>query len=95
LLASFQTLLHRYSGHTDIRIGVPGANRPRHETQGVNGFFINTLVLRAQLDSRQPFSALLAQTRQTALDARAHQDAPFDQLVEAFPQAREHGLFQV
>uniref|UniRef100_UPI002B1DEDA1 AMP-binding protein n=1 Tax=Pseudomonas viridiflava TaxID=33069 RepID=UPI002B1DEDA1 len=95
LLASFQTLLHRYSGHTDIRIGVPGANRPRHETQGMIGFFINTLVLRAQLDSRQAFSALLAQTRQTALDAQAHQDVPFDQLVEAFPQAREHGLFQV
>ncbi|WP_122438388.1 non-ribosomal peptide synthetase [Pseudomonas viridiflava] len=95
LLASFQALLHRYSGHTDIRIGVPGANRPRHETQGLIGFFINTLVLHAQLDSRQPFSALLAQTRQTALDAQAHQDVPFDQLVEAFPQAREHGLFQV
>ncbi|SHN25321.1 amino acid adenylation domain-containing protein [Pseudomonas asturiensis] len=95
LLASFQTLLHRYSGHTDIRIGVPGANRPRHETQGMIGFFINTLVLRAQLDARQPFSALLAQTRQTALDAQAHQDLPFDQLVEAFPQSRGHGLFQV
>ncbi|ORC59228.1 non-ribosomal peptide synthetase [Pseudomonas floridensis] len=95
LLAGFQTLLHRYSGQTDLRIGVPGANRPRHETQGMIGFFINTLVLRARLDSRQPFSTLLAQTRQTALDAQAHQDVPFDQLVEAFPQAREHGLFQV
>ncbi|RML87484.1 amino acid adenylation domain-containing protein, partial [Pseudomonas savastanoi] len=83
------------SGQTDIRIGVPGANRPRHETQGLIGFFINTLVLRAQLDPRLPFSTLLAQTRQAALDAQAHQDVPFEQLVEAFPQAREHGLFQV
>ncbi|RMV74440.1 Peptide synthase [Pseudomonas caricapapayae] len=64
LLAGFQTLLHRYSGQTDIRIGVPGANRPRHETQGLIGFFINTLVLRAQLDPRLPFSTFLAQTRQ-------------------------------
>ncbi|UNB65885.1 non-ribosomal peptide synthetase [Pseudomonas syringae pv. helianthi] len=95
LLAGFQTLLHRYSGQTDIRIGVPGANRPRHETQGLIGFFINTLVLRAQLDPRLPFSTLLAQTRQAALEAQAHQDVPFEQLVEAFPQAREHGLFQV
>ncbi|RMT82941.1 Pyoverdine sidechain peptide synthetase III, L-Thr-L-Ser component, partial [Pseudomonas savastanoi pv. nerii] len=95
LLAGFQALLHRYSGQTDIRIGVPGANRPRHETQGLIGFFINTLVLRAQLDPRLPFSTLLAQTRQAALDAQAHQDVPFEQLVEAFPQAREHGLFQV
>ncbi|MBI6852860.1 non-ribosomal peptide synthetase [Pseudomonas cichorii] len=95
LLAGFQSLLHRYSGQNDIRIGVPGANRPRHETQGLIGFFINTLVLRAQLDSRLPFSSLLAQTRQAALEAQAHQDLPFDQLVEAFPQAREQGLFQV
>ncbi|GAO94691.1 peptide synthase [Pseudomonas syringae pv. actinidiae] len=95
LLAGFQALLHRYSGQTDIRIGVPGANRPRHETQGLIGFFINTLVLRAQLDPRLPFSTLLSQTRQAALDAQAHQDVPFEQLVEAFPLAREHGLFQV
>ncbi|POR61811.1 non-ribosomal peptide synthetase [Pseudomonas syringae] len=95
LLAGFQTLLHRYSGQADIRIGVPGANRPRHETQGLIGFFINTLVLRAELDPRLPFSTLLAQTRQAALEAQAHQDVPFEQLVEAFPQAREHGLFQV
>ncbi|MFJ4143749.1 non-ribosomal peptide synthetase [Pseudomonas sp. NPDC089734] len=95
LLAGFQSLLHRYTGQTDIRIGVPGANRPRQETQGLIGFFINTLVLRAQLDSRLPFSALLAQTRQVALETQANQDLPFDQLVEAFPQAREQGLFQV
>jgi amino acid adenylation domain-containing protein/non-ribosomal peptide synthase protein (TIGR01720 family) len=95
LLAGFQAMLHRYSGQRDIRIGVPGANRPRHETRGLIGFFINTLVMRAELDPRQTFTELLAQTRQTALQAQANQDLPFDQLVEAFPQAREHGLFQI
>jgi len=95
LLAAFQSLLHRYSGQRDIRIGVPNANRPRLDTQGLIGFFINTQVLRAEVDSRQPFAELLAQTRQSALGAQAHQDLPFEQLLEAFPQAREQGLFQV
>ena len=95
LLAAFQTLLYRYSGQRDIRIGVPSANRPRQETQGLVGFFINTLVLRAELDGRLPFNELLAATRQSVLGAQAHQDLPFEQLLEAFPQAREQGLFQV
>ena len=95
LLAAFQTLLYRYSGQRDIRIGVPNANRPRQETQGLIGFFINTLVLRAELDGRLPFDELLAATRETAMGAQAHQDLPFEQLLEAFPQAREQGLFQV
>ena len=95
LLAAFHTLLYRYSGQRDIRIGVPNANRPRQETQGLIGFFINTLVLRAELDGRLPFNQLLAATRETALGAQAHQDLPFEQLLEAFPQAREQGLFQV
>ncbi|NCE86016.1 non-ribosomal peptide synthetase [Pseudomonas sp. Q1] len=95
LLAAFQSLLHRYSGQRDIRIGVPNANRPRQETQGLIGFFINTLVLRAELEARLPFDQLLAATRDTMLGAQAHQDLPFEQLLEAFPQAREQGLFQV
>ncbi|MBT9300751.1 non-ribosomal peptide synthetase [Pseudomonas sp. TAE6080] len=95
LLAAFQSLLHRYSGQRDIRIGVPNANRGRHETQGLIGFFINTLVLRAEMDAHLPFSELLAATRLAATDAQAHQDLPFEQLLEAFPQAREQGLFQV
>jgi non-ribosomal peptide synthetase component F len=74
---------------------VPNANRPRLETQGMVGFFINTQVLRAELDGRLPFAQLLAQVRQATLDAQAHQDLPFEQLVEALPQAREQGLFQV
>ncbi|BAQ82138.1 peptide synthase [Pseudomonas sp. St29] len=95
LLATFQTLLHRYSGQTEIRIGVPNANRPRLETQGLLGFFINTQVLRGQLEARQTFAELLQQTRRTVLEAQAHQDLPFEQLLEAFPDAREQGLFQV
>ncbi|MDD0974695.1 non-ribosomal peptide synthetase [Pseudomonas fontis] len=95
LLAGFQTLLHRYSGQSDIRVGVPNANRPRLETQGLVGFFINTQVLRAQLHSQMPFGELLAQVRRATLDAQAHQDLPFEQLVEAYPAAREQGLFQV
>ncbi|MDY7534543.1 non-ribosomal peptide synthetase [Pseudomonas sp. Bout1] len=95
LLAAFQSLLYRYSGQRDIRIGVPNANRARQETQGLIGFFINTLVLRAELDAHLPFADLLAATRTAALGAQAHQDLPFEQLLEAFPQAREQGLFQV
>ncbi|WP_445571552.1 non-ribosomal peptide synthetase [Pseudomonas sp. E102] len=95
LLAAFQALLQRYTGQSDIRVGVPNANRPRLETQGLIGFFINTQVLRAQTDSRQPFAALLAQAREATLAAQAHQDLPFEQLLEAFPQARDQGLFQV
>ena len=95
LLAGWQALLHRYSGQGDIRVGVPNANRPRLETQGMVGFFINTQVLRAELDGRLPFAGLLAQARQATLEAQAHQDLPFEQLLEALPQAREQGLFQV
>lgn len=95
LLAGWQALLHRYSGQADIRVGVPNANRPRLETQGLVGFFINTQVLRAQLDGRLPFTQLLAQVRQATLEAQANQDLPFEQLVEALPEAREQGLFQV
>ena len=95
LLAAFQSLLYRYSGQRDIRIGVPNANRPRQETQGLVGFFINTQVMRAELDGRLPFNELLAATRETAMAAQAHQDLPFEQLLEAFPQAREQGLFLV
>jgi acyl carrier protein len=95
LLAAFQGLLHRYSGQTDIRIGVPGANRPRLETQGLVGFFINTLVLRGTVDARKSFAQLLDEALHATLGAQAHQDLPFEQLLEAFPQSREQGLFQV
>ncbi|MDH0305384.1 MULTISPECIES: condensation domain-containing protein, partial [unclassified Pseudomonas] len=98
LLASFQALLHRYSGQRDIRVGVPVANRNRVETEGLIGFFVNTQVLRADIDPRQPFSVLLQQVRQAALGAQAHQDLPFEQLVDALAPTRSlsHSpLFQV
>ncbi|AMA46431.1 non-ribosomal peptide synthase/polyketide synthase [Pseudomonas alabamensis] len=98
LLAAFQTLLHRYSGQSDIRVGVPVANRTRAETERLIGFFVNTQVLSAEVDPRLPFETLLQQTRQTALDAQAHQDLPFEQLVEALAPERNlsHSpLFQV
>ncbi|WP_137821869.1 non-ribosomal peptide synthase/polyketide synthase [Pseudomonas sp. D(2018)] len=96
LLAGWQALLHRYSGQKDIRLGVPSANRSRLESQGLIGFFINTLVLRGELDGRMPFDALLAQARQRVLGAQGHQALPFEQLLEAFPEARaQGGLFQV
>ncbi|WP_421549518.1 amino acid adenylation domain-containing protein [Pseudomonas sp. QD4] len=98
LLASFQALLHRYSGQTDIRVGVPIANRNRVETERLIGFFVNTLVLKAELDGQVPFSELLQHVRQTALDAQSHQDLPFEQLVEALQPERslsQSPLFQV
>ncbi|TBV11413.1 non-ribosomal peptide synthase/polyketide synthase [Stutzerimonas kirkiae] len=98
LLASFQTLLHRYSGQDDIRVGVPNANRNRVETEGLIGFFVNTQVLKAEFDLDTTFSSLLKQVQQTALGAQAQQDLPFEQLVEALHPDRSlsHSpLFQV
>ncbi|MDU8628163.1 non-ribosomal peptide synthetase [Pseudomonas syringae group sp. 243L2] len=98
LLASFQTLLHRHSGQSDIRVGVPIANRTRAETEGLIGFFVNTQVLRAEFDLHTTFSELLQQVKQAALQAQAHQELPFEQLVEALQPQRSlsHSpLFQV
>ncbi|MFX5756226.1 condensation domain-containing protein, partial [Acinetobacter baumannii] len=71
LLASFQALLHRYSGQDEIRVGVPVANRNRVETERLIGFFVNTQVLRADLDTQMPFLDLLQQTRVAALGAQS------------------------
>jgi amino acid adenylation domain-containing protein len=98
LLAGFQALLHRYTGQPDVRVGVPVANRHRPETTGLIGFFVNTQVLRATLSGRTPFAQLLAQTREAALGAQAHQDLPFEQLVDALQLQRSlshNPLFQV
>jgi len=98
LLASFQALLYRYSGQADLRIGVPIGNRNRAETRGLIGFFVNTQVMRAELDGRLPFSQLLEQTRTTSLDAQDYQDLPFEHLVQALQGERSlsHSpLFQV
>ena len=98
LLASFQTLLHRYSGQQDIRVGVPVANRNREETERLIGFFVNTQVLKADIDGQLTVSQLLQQVKQRALEAQAHQDLPFEQLVEALHPERNlsfNPLFQV
>ncbi|MBA6120549.1 MULTISPECIES: non-ribosomal peptide synthetase [Pseudomonas] len=98
LLASFQALLHRYTGQRDIRVGVPIANRNRAQIERLIGFFVNTQVLRADCDPQLSFKALLGQVRDTALAAQAHQDLPFEQLVDALQPERSlsHSpLFQV
>ena len=98
LLAGFKAVLYRYSGARDVRVGVPVAGRNRAETEGLVGFFINTLVLRTQPAGPQPFVDLLADVKHALLGAEAHQDLPFEQLVEALPGARSgshHPLFQV
>ncbi|GCF08361.1 amino acid adenylation domain-containing protein [Dictyobacter arantiisoli] len=97
LLASFQVLLARYSGQYDIAVGTPIANRTREELAGLIGFFINTLVLRADLSDNPSFVDLLAQVRATALGAYTHQDTPFEQVVEALQPQRDRSrppLFQ-
>ncbi|WP_431191949.1 amino acid adenylation domain-containing protein [Pseudomonas rhodesiae] len=98
LLASFQLFLYRYSGQRDIRVGVPIANRNRVETEALIGFFVNTQVLKADLDAAMSFAELLQHTKRRALEAQAHQDLPFEQLVEALQPERSlshNPLFQV
>ncbi|MEJ5865688.1 amino acid adenylation domain-containing protein [Pseudomonas farsensis] len=98
LLASFQALLHRYSGQDDIRVGVPVANRGRAEIQQLIGFFVNTQVLKADVDSSMPFEALLQQVKEAVQQAQSHQDLPFEQLVDALQLERnldQAPLFQV
>ena len=98
LLAAWQTLLHRYSGQDDIRVGVPVAGRSLAEMDGVLGCFINTLVLRGEPSGLKPFRSLLGELAQASRDALANQELPFDQLVEALQPSRSlshHPLFQV
>ncbi|MCP4656326.1 MAG: AMP-binding protein, partial [bacterium] len=87
LLATFQTLLGRYCGQRDVAVGSPIANRNRAEIEGLLGFFVNTLVLRADLDDPR-FRELVERVRDVALAAYAHQDLPFEQLVEALEPQR-------
>ncbi len=88
LLAAFQLLLSRYSGQDDLVVGSPIANRNRQEIEPLIGFFVNTLALRADLSGNPTFLELLAQVRQTTQDAYAHQDLPFERLVEELQPER-------
>ncbi len=97
-LASFALLLSRYSGRETLNIGVPATNRNRLELEGLIGFFVNTLVARVAVDPLQSFPQLLASVKETALQAQAHKDIPFDVLVEELKPERGLGynpLFQV
>ncbi|MEU1731173.1 amino acid adenylation domain-containing protein [Streptosporangium sp. NPDC020145] len=89
LMAAFQVLLARYSGQTDFAVGSPVAGRGLPELDDVVGMFVNTLVLRADLADDPAFTDFLARTKETALDAFAHQELPFDQLVNELNVVRD------
>jgi phthiocerol/phenolphthiocerol synthesis type-I polyketide synthase E len=89
LLAAFKILLHRYSGETDICVGTPIANRKWAETEGLIGFFLNTLVLRTDLSGDPTFHELVGRVRQTTLDGYANQDVPFERLLQVVQPHRD------
>ncbi|KKJ01904.1 condensation domain-containing protein, partial [Burkholderia gladioli] len=96
--AALRVLLMRYADQHDISLGTAVANRQRAELEPLIGLFINTLVLRTRIDPRESYAALLAQVRRVALAAYAHQDVPFEQVVDALDPERDLShtpLFQV
>ncbi|MEA2690922.1 MAG: hypothetical protein QOJ16_309, partial [Acidobacteriota bacterium] len=98
LLAGFETLLARHSGQDDLLVGTPVSGRQRLEVEGLIGFFVNTLVLRGELSAAATFRDLLGRIRVTTLEALAHQDLPFERLVEQLALERDLSrtpLFQV
>jgi amino acid adenylation domain-containing protein len=98
LLAALDVLFFRSTGQDDLSVGTPVANRGRAETEGLIGFFLNTLVLRARVDGDMPFRALLARVKETCLGAYGHQDLPFERLVQELDPERDPSrtpLFQV
>ena len=98
LLTAFAILLSRYSNQSDIIVGSPIANRNYKEIESLIGFFVNTLLLRVDLQGEPTFSELLYRVRQVALDAYTHQNVPFEKLVEELHPERSlsyNPLFQV
>ncbi|MGN9822060.1 non-ribosomal peptide synthase/polyketide synthase, partial [Streptomyces sp. SD11] len=89
LLAAFNVLLGRYGDTDDVALGTPVANRTLAETEDLIGFFVNTLVMRTDLSDNPSFTELLGRVRETALGAYAHQDLPFDRLVDALVTERD------
>ncbi len=98
LLAGFAVLLHRFGGQEDILTGIPIAGRQHREIEPLIGFFLNSLVLRSDLSGRPSFRELLRRVRRAALDAFAHQDLPFERLLQDLRPERDLSrtpLFQV
>lgn len=98
LLTAFNVLLSRYSGQEDISVGTPVAGRIPAETEGLIGFFVNTVVIRSNLGQNPSFDVLLQQIKKTVLEASENEEVPFDKVVERLSKERERGinpLFQV
>ncbi|WP_239153167.1 condensation domain-containing protein, partial [Virgisporangium aurantiacum] len=89
LLAAFQLVLARWTGQRDIAVAIPVADRSRPETHTLIGFFVNTLIIRTHITPTTTFAELLTQVRTTVLEAFAHQDLPFERLVEALAPHRD------
>src|SRR5205814_700429 len=98
MLAVFEVLMHRYTGSDDLVIGSGIANRHRPETERLIGMLVNNIALRVDASGDPTFRVLLGRVRETALGAYAHQDTPFEQVVEELQPDRDHShnpLFQV
>ncbi|MGW6618207.1 amino acid adenylation domain-containing protein, partial [Streptomyces erythrochromogenes] len=89
LTAAVQSVFARYTGQTDIAVGTASAGRERADLEQMIGFLVNTVVLRSHIEPQMPFTDLLDQVKETVLDAFAHQDVPFERLVEAVGAARD------